>query len=288
MTITSAKYSPLAAKAMGRLKSSGNDIEVFVEDTSSMNTWVRLLRNFLPAHIKLSSVSMLGCRDNVLTACKLDQENDGRKKLYIIDADMDLINNKPKPKLRHLYRLRGYCLENYLLNEDAIVTLLVYTKPKMKEADIRSKLNYATWLAQNSDLLRSLFICYAIIMEETPTKKPPTVKYSAYKLLDNTNRGSFCPKLTNKRIINLYKGLRQHISKSELREIYTQTTSITQNAHVETIVSGKDYLIPPLEEHIKQEFGVGLSLKDKTVILADHTRNTVDRYLYKRLQTICS
>lgn len=99
---TSATYPPRAAKALGHLKANNNDIEIFVEDKSSPNLWLKLIRKYLPRDIRLSSVTVLGCRDNVIRACRADQIWDNRKKLYIIDGDLDLLQGRRKPRLRHL------------------------------------------------------------------------------------------------------------------------------------------------------------------------------------------
>ena len=119
---TSVRYPPSAARALGLLTSHNNDIEIYVEDTSTPNLWVKLLRKYLPPNIRLNDVNVLGSRVTVIQACKLDQQLDGRKKLYIIDGDLELLIGKHRPRLRHLYRLRGYCVENYLMHEDALVS----------------------------------------------------------------------------------------------------------------------------------------------------------------------
>lgn len=38
------RYSPRAARALARLKSPYNDIEIFVEDTVNANMWLELIR----------------------------------------------------------------------------------------------------------------------------------------------------------------------------------------------------------------------------------------------------
>ena len=88
---TSVVYPAKSAPAIGYLKRSSNDVEIFVEDTANPNMWVKLLKKYLPSSIRLNSVTPLGGRKNVLDACKEDQAIDDRKKLYIIDGDLDLI-----------------------------------------------------------------------------------------------------------------------------------------------------------------------------------------------------
>ena len=159
---TSVVYPAKSAPAIGFLKSSLNDIEIFVEDSASPNMWCRLLKKYLPDHIRLDSVTPLGGRKNVLDACKADQGIDGRKKLYIIDGDLDLIQGRRKPNLKHLYRLRAYCVENYLLSENAILDLTTIFDGKIEIEDARAKLDYTSWCKDNAELMERLFACYAV------------------------------------------------------------------------------------------------------------------------------
>jgi hypothetical protein len=109
------KYSPRAARAIGLLKSFYNDIEIFVEDNASPNMHLFICRAVLGGRVKLTSVNPLGGRDAVLDACRRDQAVRPGKRLYVIDGDLDLIMGRSKPRLKHLYRFRAYCVENLLI-----------------------------------------------------------------------------------------------------------------------------------------------------------------------------
>ena len=113
-------YSAKAARALGYLKRRYNDIDVYVEDTSGYMMWLRLLKNVFPGSVRIRSVNLLGGRKQVVDVCRLDQDDDGRRKLYIVDADFDLLCNRRRINLKYLYRLKAYCIENILLHEDCI------------------------------------------------------------------------------------------------------------------------------------------------------------------------
>ena len=55
-------YTARAAKALGYLKRRYNDIEVFVEDASNHNMWMRVIQKIVPSTVRLSSINMLGGR----------------------------------------------------------------------------------------------------------------------------------------------------------------------------------------------------------------------------------
>ncbi|RYZ85595.1 MAG: DUF4435 domain-containing protein, partial [Proteobacteria bacterium] len=130
------RYSPRAAKALSYLKRPYNDIDIFVEDTCNHNMWLEMLRNILPPTVKITSVNQMGGRSAVVESCKLDQENDGRRKLYIIDGDFDLLLGRPKPRLKHLYRLRAYCFENLVISQESAVYVGVASRPSKTESDL--------------------------------------------------------------------------------------------------------------------------------------------------------
>ena len=162
---TSVMYPPRAARALGLLTSHNNDVEIYVEDTAVPNLWLKLLRKYLPRNTRLNNVNVLGSRINVIKACKVDQDFDGRRKLYIIDGDLDLLTGRIKPKLRHLYRLRAYCVENYILNESALISAVMVVNTRIDEDTARQQVDLLGWLERNRKCLESLFVCYAVTYE---------------------------------------------------------------------------------------------------------------------------
>lgn len=111
------KYSARAARALGFLKRRSNDIEVYVEDTSSANMWLQIIQKAFGSNVKLTSVNMLGSKKNVIDACSIDQANDGRRKIYLVDGDLDHLCGKKVRQLKYFHALRAYCIENLLLSK---------------------------------------------------------------------------------------------------------------------------------------------------------------------------
>ncbi|MBL3598161.1 DUF4435 domain-containing protein, partial [Rhodovulum sulfidophilum] len=146
---TSVVYPEGIAPALGHLNSARNDIEIFVEDTANLNVWRSIIQKFLPEGVSFYDPIPLGGRKAVLEECRRDQANDGRKKLYIIDADLDLLMGRPKPRLRHLYRLRAYCVENYLIQEDAFLEAAQIIDPNISKEDARTLMDFAGWKRRN-------------------------------------------------------------------------------------------------------------------------------------------
>lgn len=283
---TSVIYPVKAAPALGFLKSSRNDIEIFVEDSSAPNMWVNLLRRFLPPGVHIESVNILGSRKNVLAACKADQVDDQRKKLYIIDPDLDLLKGHPKPRLKHLYRLRAYCVENYLIQEQAFVASATIFDPEVDESTASQKLNLHGWLGRNRDTLKRLFVCYAVTHELAGQHE--TVGYQVQRL-KISGRGNFdlCPVKTSLRVINLYRCVRRQCSKAETRMAFDRIGRNAEAMTVEIFVSGKDYIFPLLYSCVKYLFRVNINIKSFKTMIATNTDASIDPYLSRRLRRLC-
>lgn len=244
-------YSPRAAKALGFLKQAYNDIEIFVEDTANQNLWLKVLKNSLPAHVKISSVNMLGGRESVVAACKLDQQSDRRKRLYIIDGDLDFIAGKSKPRLKYLYRLRAYCLENLLLNEPALVEVARDSAGNVTTAQAANLLSYQDVIKAHEHALKGLFAVYAVAMSFNSGIK--TVGCSVRPLMDS---GPTAITLSTEKIVRRAR----EVLRQLCRVYGTATVSARRVAYqrranslpLTMSVSGKDYLLPPLHLHLRR------------------------------------
>jgi hypothetical protein len=156
------QYSERAARALSRLKRPYNDIDIFVEDTKNKNMWLELLRAALPRHIKLNIINQLGGREKVLIACRLDQREDGRRKLYIVDGDFDFILGLRKPRLKHLYRLNSYCVENILISRSSLEHVGTACKPDWDAGKVRESFGFDGWNKAVRHSLVKLFSVYGI------------------------------------------------------------------------------------------------------------------------------
>ena len=258
-----------------------------MEDTAGRNLWIKLLRHYLPKDVKLENVNVLGSRHRVLNACSLDQQRDNRRKLYFVDGDLDLLRGVRKPRLKYLYRLRSYCVENYVVNENSFVSAITTLNIKIDYHTAREELDLFGWIERNGAALYSLFICYAVSYELKNEQQ--TVGYSVHKLLrwNNTDL-DFCEKRVAIRVISLYRGIRLDFSSDEVRTVYERIKANAERLGVWRFASAKDYLVPQLYRMIKKKFGMNMSLGSFIALLADSATNREDPYLRRRLKSLCS
>lgn len=247
------KYKDFVMPTIGLFFRYKNEVDVFVEDNYDEEFYLTLItRVFERTGHKINKLLPLGCKNNVIDACKADQSKRKGKRVYIVDGDLDLITNTNQEKLNHLYVLEKYCIENFLFDEDGIIEI-VHDILVVKKSTIKKRLDFENWLKSLSFPLIDLFLHYAISKEVCPSL--PTISLGV---------GSLCapvrglPVLNtqkcNQRVIDLQAEILKNISEEVYNErIYTLRTKWLSNVDtLLTIVSAKDYLIPLLEFRLQK------------------------------------
>lgn len=286
MTDTSVLYPEGIAPALGHLNNHGNDIEVFVEDTVNRNVWRNVLKKFLPKGVTFSDPIALGGRKKVLEECSRDQIDDGRKKLYIIDADLDLLTGAPMPPLLHLHRLQGYCIENYLVQEEALVQVAQVMDVNVSEADARALLDFPGWKRANEEEFTTLFRCYAVA-NQLDERHRTVGHWIGHVCKDAPMDDCLCPHKTNARVMGLFRAVRLNNSKDALRQMYNEVSNNAETYDFCVYVSGKDGLLNRLIVRLKRFFG-HMNDNQIKVLLSTYFEVDVDPNLKHRLEIICS
>ncbi|MFO1037222.1 MAG: DUF4435 domain-containing protein [Geminicoccaceae bacterium] len=261
------RHSVAATRARGFLKRSYNDVEIYVEDTANHNMWYLIIRRLLEPHVKFKSVNLLGGREMVLRACSSDQANDGRKKLYIIDADFDYILNKKKPRLKYLYRLRAYCIENLLLSTEGFVNIAMDSNPVMVESHIRKTYKFNDMIELIYKRLAPLFVLYAVAQELNCSAV--TVSYSVVRLC-KPGAEELCAARIRARMRQVAREIEATVGRSaflfELRIVRRRSKTIKPQKWI----SGKDYVLPPVHAFLINQLTYRGNKEQMKVQLARH------------------
>jgi hypothetical protein len=279
-------YSPHAAKALALLKHTYNDFDFYVEDTGNQAMWLSILRPLLPPGKKITSVNMLGGRETVEKACRLDQGKTKRPKLYIVDGDFDHALGIRKPKLRYLYRLAAYCVENILLHERAAVRIACISRPKQMEADIVRQLDWDPWYGTLCANLKPLFAVYAVAHKLVPTLQ--TVRFDIAQLCDQPLNGALTLSATKvrKRVLSVARKICA-VSGAQgfftvLREVKTRLARLVPRK----FISGKNYLTLLLYLRMKRLFGFMGNIETFKVLLSETWDRKLDPYLAARVRAL--
>jgi len=262
------RYSPRSARAIGLLKSFYNDIEIFVEDKASPNMHLLICRRVLGEGVKLSSVNPLGGRAAVIEACRLDQAVTSRKRLYVIDGDLDLIMGRAKPRLKHLYRLRAYCVENLLLGQSAIESVCLQSAPELQPMQVRTALDLANWLAALAQGLVPLFKAYAMTRAIDPTVRTVGTKVHPLCVQQGNHLSLNYPKVFA-HIRRLFRQIVLAGRRAKLRHCRPKIEARCSGSLSDLrYVSGRDYILPLLYHRLRAEFEFRGTMEQLKVQLA--------------------
>ena len=271
-------YSPDAEPARAYLLRAYNDIDIFVEDCACQNMYVRLINRMLePMGKRINNVFPLQSRKNVIEQCRADQARGQRPKLYIIDADQDLLLGEPKPRLKHLYRLSVYCAENLLLSEHAIVTIATESASSTSWADMAIALSIRSLLQGSVEILMILFVAYAVVRKCNLTIE--TVKFPVQRLLvQQHDAQSLSRSLILGRVRSILRTARAQVSRSRYRKLRRPIVSrlIAKPRDRSDYISGKTYLLPLVQLQLRRVAGLQGTSDSLKVRLAKHCELTID------------
>lgn len=224
-----------------------NDVDIYIEDTAEgyRKIFKELLNKALGTKFKIEQVFPLGNRAQVIEECGKNQQSDGRKKVYIVDGDLHILNTATTQVLNGLYVLPRYCVENYLFCENAISQTADEEECEIELEQIKTIIDFDFWLTENESLLLDLFILYAICIQHIPHE--PTVSYKVSKLC-NSNSGIVNPEKVTQRKNELKAKLIDFFGSERLdTEIEIINERIKEkDKKLLRFVSGKDYLLPLL------------------------------------------
>lgn len=249
------EYSKCAKNARFDILEDCNQINIYVEDNSYHKLYTRIFSEIIfKGKYEIESVFPIGSCMNFKKKIAQDKNNGVKKPtLYIIDGDLNLIRGKKK-QYKELCRLEKYCIENYFLEEDAIISMLDYEDCKESRKTLKTELDFNNWINNNIYLLK-LFIFYASIPQKSGI---PTVAFGLDKLLPQNkdkSKGIIDAGLCKKRIEDVKKSLKKnHLKACEKKnERLLEKIDINQNNFLKYI-SGKEIMKLLLNNKLKSTF----------------------------------
>lgn len=222
-----------------------NDIDIYTEDEIKDKEFYKFLfKKLLNNSVRINDITPLGCKENVIKRC-IEEPLNGRKKLFIVDSDINIIHGFNVPNLQNLYVLDGYCIENLLLDEESIIKYVYHNCATKSIEEIEAELDFQNWLKPYSEPLINLFLHFALVD-----------LFDGVFTLYNANR--FHTILKGQLYFNAFEvekeilKIKNEILESHSLEDYEYNLDQLQSqwddnlGNLLTIVSGKDYLIPIL------------------------------------------
>jgi hypothetical protein len=237
-------YSDDAKRLLSAFLEYRNDVDIYTEDDDRNKEFYRVLFSRLVSpKIKINDVYPLGCKNTVIERCKSEPVGN-RKKIFIIDGDIALINGNIISHC-NLFVLDRYCIENYLIDEMSICNYIYMHSGTKSREEIIGDIQYDRWLNEYSNSLVNLFIHFAI-----------SDHFGAKYRLFNANK--YHTKIGENIVFDKdlvardIEEIRCFIIKTYGEDNYNNKYCELSNMWPSTvtnlikIVSGKDYLIPIL------------------------------------------
>lgn len=262
-----------AIKALPIFFSYRNDIDIYTEDKVADKEFYRtLFKRVFGNEIKINDVTPLGCKTNVLNAFDNQNKTDRRRKLFIVDGDLELIIDSNRKSIGNLIVLDSYCIENYIIDETGGIELIYFSNGSETRDNLKNKLNFSKWLEYNAPCLIDLFINFAILRKYGGG---PIIK-SAHDFLTQNGKQT----ILDKDAISQYsRDIKSQIIQiivdngDEFPDVkyYTEYTYLaskwkSENITLLRIVSAKNYLLPLLQFRINYCIDKGKCLVPKNSI----------------------
>jgi hypothetical protein len=218
-----------------------NDVDIYTEDELKDKEFYKVLfSRLIDNNIKINDITPLGSRKNVINRCKNEPDN-GRKKIFIIDADIAIIHGKDFPDLKNLFVIDAYCIENYLFDKEGIINFIYLNCAIKPKEMIEDELKFEDWLNNYANKLVDLFIHFGIIDYFGG-------KFTLFNANKFHNKENYFEEFVDKDIEKLKSDILQLTTKENYELKYKELTTQWTNCITSllTIVSGRDYLIPIL------------------------------------------
>lgn len=228
-----------------------NDFDIYMEDTAI--GYPKIVASFLSKalgnNLALDRVFPLGQRGDVINAAKTRPAN-GRRAAYIVDGDLYLLSGEREEIPNNVVVLPRYCIENFMLDEQAILDIMDEEHVSMSREAMNNSLQLSEWLAKSSEHLKDLFRYFAAahhLRAEIPTVS------RGYRSVCATDQGD----IDSSKCHAIVKEIQDHlISKYGIEELnkaihYVDNQINPEKCFTSTYVSAKDFSLPLLILKIK-------------------------------------
>ncbi|ACS79717.1 hypothetical protein Desal_1655 [Maridesulfovibrio salexigens DSM 2638] len=247
--------SDVARVAKSIFFSKENGIDIFVEDTAVgfKKLYLILFKRVFEGIYNIENIYPLGSRSAVVNRCQIDQRRDNpRPRLYVVDGDLNLLHGNWDVPWDGLYQLPRYCIENFLLDEQAILEILDEEDPEQTLEDLRIQFDFVNWISANKELMVNLFIEYAVSIVLTPEEK--TISLGVNELKSDSS-GIVDHVKTIERINFIKQRTIEKVGEDSYSIVKEEIASIVGDENIMLVkyASAKDYLFPLLKIYLRNK-----------------------------------
>lgn len=268
------KWPERARRSIAAFFIKWNDFDVFVEDTAKYTStlYTSFVSRITGGQCKVDKVIPLGDRGKVIDAALADTATGGRRRLYLIDGDLDIISGLPIAATERLFAHRVYHVENYFLCEDAYIQILHEENPRLSIEDIREKLGFSAWLVEVKPLL-DLFRVFGLTRILDPSLQTIGLRIGSFSVDHKIDQGkikAFC--------IARVSDLRARFSPQQFSAAVKQIDErVAVTHHYIDLISAREFLLPTLKWWIESR-GLKMSVHNESLLFRLSKACSLDRH----------
>jgi len=265
-------FSQKAQKALVHLFKPYNDIDIFVEDTTIHRVYEVFFKRLLPEDISLRHIFQLPGREAVINECKNYLNKYGRKTLFIIDGDFNiLISMEDFSSYTNLYQLKVYCIENLLVSNNSLIEVASDCLPNTKFDDMGSIIDYDNFISDVATKLAPLIVIYYVahlLDDEIETVGRNVNNFFKEEL----NVLSLDEDKIKYRIDEIKNKLYENYSVERIQEEIDKINRIlpTDSNEIIKLICGRRYLIPLVYHHLHRKANYSSNYNQLKARLARH------------------
>lgn len=240
--------SPNALRAASVFYQSVNDIDVYIEDTAFgyKKIFLVLIQRLLSGRGGVSQVFPLGGRLKVIEEAKKHERTGGRPSVFIVDGDLFLLSGEREVVPQEVVVLPRYCIENLILDPNAIVDVLDDEDSESRHEELSARLGFDAWRLEMEECFRELFVLFAISHHLELGIKSVSVGYQEFIDRNGTQ------KIDENRVQDFLNNFKLEIFNKISVEEYERVRLLVEGnidevkCFASTYISGKDFLMPLL------------------------------------------
>lgn len=245
------KWSGRSVPAIRKLFEPLQDIDVYVEDENDEAFYRSLLNFATDSTVRIARVFSLGNRSAVLQAAA-SHDQTARPALFIVDGDLSWVKGEPISNVLGLHCHEAYCIENLLLCEQALSTILSQERILTVE-EAKMRLGYQQWRTSVAMPLLELFAAFATVHDFNPSVA--TVSIGVGVMCNPRSTKGFSKLDPAKVRIAKDAALTAAKASADARAVQVRydgiLSRITSLSDPLLTVSGKDFLLPLIEFHLQ-------------------------------------
>jgi hypothetical protein len=224
---------------------SFNDFDIYIEDTAPGYPKIiaSIFSRAMDNNVALDRVFPLGQRGDVIKAARQRLMQNARPAAYLVDGDLYMLAGEREQLPSNVVVLPRYCIENFMLDELALVEVMDEEHPSMSHEDLRANFDYPGWLDRSTAGLKELFRFFAVAHH---LKSGVQTVARTYSSVCAGGEGEIDLAKCNKIIEEIKEHLIAHYGAAAVEEAlaYVDAKIEPEKCFVTTYVSAKDFSLP--------------------------------------------